>query len=292
MVAPKKRTSFQSKTGTKRKSTVRKKSSQPFLIRSKIIFIAILLVLLSPFYYGYVLRLFSTCLHWIKDYGYHPHYHLYKGFHIPIPDKYSIHGIDVSFYQGQIDWQMVKRMHEDSVHITFAYIKATEGIAQVDPYFQRNWREAAKAGIICGPYHYFRPEKNGKWQARFLLQNVNPETGDLPIAVDIEELDGVSPEKMRAELTQFLKYISAHSESKPIIYAGLKFYKQNLAGYFNNYTFWLAHYYEESLDGDHGVKWVFWQHNDKGRVNGINHVVDFDAFNGDSIAFKKLLIKK
>jgi len=207
-----------------------------------------------------------------------------------MPEKYKVCGIDVSFYQGKIDWKLVKDMSEDSVHITFAFIKATEGVVIVDPYFQRNWREGPKAGIICGAYHFFRPKISGKWQARFFLQTVKTEKGDLPMMVDVEELDGVQPAIMRKELTSYLKYIEAQTKIKPIIYSGLKFYQDNLTGYFDDYTLWLAHYYQPELAVNNTTNWKFWQHSDKARVNGINHVVDFNVFNGDSLSFTKMLI--
>jgi lysozyme len=95
---------------------------------------------------------------------------------------------------------------------------------------------------------------------------------------------------MRDELTQFLKYITVNTKVKPIIYSGLKFYNNYLFGYFDDYTLWLAHYYEPELDVNKAAKWRFWQHSDKASVNGIGHVVDFDVFNGDSLTFKKLLV--
>jgi len=259
-------------------------------VQLKVALAGLLIILLSPLYYGYVLKMFASGWRWFRDLGGKPHYHVYQSFNIPIPDKYAIHGIDVSYYQGKIDWQLVKNMREDSVHISFAFIKATEGILQADPYFQRNWREGPKAGIICGAYHYFRPEFNGKLQAKFFLQNVSVEKGYLPFAVDVEELDRVPPDKMRAQLNLFLKYITAKTKVKPIIYSGLKFYEDYLAGYFDGYTLWLAHYYEPELIVNETAQWRFWQHNDKARVNGINYKVDFDAFKGDSLDFKKMLV--
>ena len=207
-----------------------------------------------------------------------------------MPEAYTVCGIDVSSYQGNINWHMVKNMHEEQVHISFAFIKATEGLLLVDPYFQRNWRECPKAGIICGAYHYFRPKLSGKWQAVFFLQSVKTIKGNLPVAVDVEELDGVPPDKMRLELKAFLKQIETKTGTKPIIYSGLKFYQDNLAGFFDDYTLWIAHYYQPGLDIGQPAKWKFWQHSDKAKVNGINHVVDFNVFNGDSLAFRKLLI--
>ena len=253
--------------------------------------VGLLLVLLSPFYYRYVLRSFTSAWRWVRDAGENPHYRTYKSFNIRIPDKYAIHGIDVSYAQGKIDWQKVRSMDEDSVHISFAFIKATEGVVSVDPYFQRNWREAPKAGIICGAYHYFKPSKNGKWQAKFFLQTVKIEKGDLPVVVDVEELNGVTPVKMRQELKDFLTYIQTKTSVKPIIYSGISFYQDYLAGYFDGNVLWVANYHQAELKISSGTNWLFWQHSDKATISGINHVVDFDAFKGDSAAFQKLLVQ-
>jgi lysozyme len=274
-----------------KKAPAKKKKSKGWPTSVKVGIAFLLLVLLSPFYYGYVLRTFTSAWRWLRDAGGNPHYRTYKSFNIRIPDKYAIHGIDVSYAQGKIDWQKVKSMEEDSVHISFAFIKATEGVLLVDPCFQRNWREAPKAGIICGAYHYFKPSKSGKWQAKFFLQTVKIEKGDLPIVVDVEELNGVTPVKMRQELKDFLAYIQAKTDVKPIIYSGISFYQDYLAGYFPENILWIAHYHEPELKISSGTNWLFWQHSDKATIIGINHVVDFDAFKGDSAAFRKLLIQ-
>lgn len=249
------------------------------------------LLALSPFYYGYVMKHLTVALFWARNMGGNPHYPVYKNFNIRIPNKYSIHGIDVSSYQGRIDWQKVKKMHEDSVHINFAFIKATEGVFIVDPYFQHNWKECTKAGIACGAYHYFRPKFSGNWQARFFLQTVRLQKGNLPTVVDIEELDGIAPEKMRLELDDFLKEVTLKTKIKPIIYSGLKFYQDNLMGYFDNYALWLSNFDHPDLAVDSSTtNWKFWQHSNRARVSGILHGVDFDVFKGDSLAFRKMLI--
>lgn len=275
----------------KKRAPVKKKSKKGSTVKWKIALAGLLLILLSPFYYGYVIKSFTATWRWIRDIGSNPHYRTYKSFNIRIPDLYTIHGIDVSYYQGKIDWIKVKQMHEDEIHISFAFIKATEGVVITDPYFQRNWRECPKAGIVCGAYHYFRPRVSGRWQAIFFLQNVKTEKGDLPMAVDVEELDGIAPAKMREELKAFLKYVEAKTRIKPIIYSGLKFYQDNLQGHFDNYSLWIAHYYQPRLNAGSATNWKFWQHSDKAKINGINHVTDFNVFNGDSTAFRQLLVK-
>ncbi|MGV3704653.1 MAG: glycoside hydrolase family 25 protein [Arcticibacter sp.] len=273
------------------KTKTRKKNSGRWSNFSKFIVAAIILVLLSPFYYGYVLKTFTSTWQWIKDIGENPHYRSYSEFGIKIPKSYAIHGIDVSYAQGQIDWHKVREMKDEDVSISFAFIKATEGVLTIDPYFKRNWREAAKTGLVCGAYHYFRPKKSGKQQARFFLQTATVEQGDLPLIVDVETLDGKTPEVMRKELSAFVDHIEAKTKTKPIIYSGLSFYHDYLQGYFDDHLLWIAHYHQEKLKIRTAGSWHFWQHSDRGRVNGINHAVDFNVFNGDSSSFRKLLIK-
>jgi lysozyme len=281
------------KTAPNRKTVARKKKvkKKPWPIGLKFLIAAVVLVLLSPFYYGYILKGFTSTWSWLRDLGKDPNYRTYQSYDIRIPRNYHIHGIDVSYYQGKIDWPKVKAMKEDDVQVHFAFIKATEGLFNVDPYFQRNWREAPKAGIVCGAYHFFRPQKSGAWQAKFFLQTVKFEAGDLPPVVDIEELNGVSPAKMRVELKDFVQHIEKKTGVKPIIYTGLSFYKDYMKGYFNDYPLWIAHYHQPKLRVSSSTAWAFWQHSDKARISGINHVVDFNAFNGDSTAFQQLLIK-
>ena len=272
-----------------RKPNARKRKKKPLANAWKVAFAGLLLVLLSPFYYGYILKIASATWFWMKHPNDDPNYRTYESFAIKIPKKYSIHGIDVSYYQGKIDWKKVKAMKEDEVNISFAFIKATEGLLRVDPYFQRNWREAPKAGLKVGAYHFFRPQKSGLWQANFFLQTVNFESGDLPPVVDIEALDGVSPEKMRTELNAFVIQVEKKTKVRPIIYSGLKFYRDYLEGYYKDYPFWVAHYHQPQLKLARN-SYKFWQHSDKAKVNGVNHVVDFNVFNGDSIAFAQFLI--
>lgn len=272
----------------KKRRTSRKAKKVPLQLKFAIV--AAVLILLSPFYYGYVLKFASTAWHWVKYPGESTSYRTYESYHIKIPKGYQVHGIDVSYYQGKIDWGKVKQMKDDDVQISFAFIKATEGLLLVDSYFQRNWREAPKVGIKVGAYHFFRPQKKGLWQANFFLQTITVENGDLPPVVDIESLDGISPEKMRKELNAFLAQVEKKTKVKPIIYSGLKFYQNYLKGYYDGYLFWVAHYHQPKIRLER-KEWHFWQHSDKARVNGINHKVDFNVFNGDSLQFSKLLIK-
>jgi len=80
------------------------------------------------------------------------HFIRYAAFGIDIPVNYSIHGIDVSKYQNIIDWGSVKDMKVGDVQLSFAFIKATEGLGNEDACFQRNWKKAKDAGLARGAY--------------------------------------------------------------------------------------------------------------------------------------------
>lgn len=271
----------------RRKPTMRKRksSSTPFIFAG----LMVIIVMLSPFYYGFVVKLASSAWFWLRHPNEDVNYRTYESYRIKIPKVHRIHGIDVSYYQGKIDWERVSKMEDDGVRISFAFIKATEGILKVDPFFLRNWREAPKHGVKVGAYHFFRANKSGLWQANFFLQTASFEKGDLPPVVDVEGLDGVSADRLRIELNAFVVRVEEKVKVKPIIYSSLSFYRQYLKNYYPSYPFWLAHYHQEKLNLDKSA-WKFWQHSDIARIDGINHVVDFNAFNGDSVAFEKLLI--
>jgi len=213
----------------------------------------------------------------------------YPEFGIPIPSEYEIHGIDVSRYQQTISWDMVKEMNVQNIHLQFAFIKATEGIGNIDPYFKRNWKKSKQAGIARGAYHFFIATKDGRQQALNFIKNVPLETGDLPPVLDVEQLYGTNPDQFRIQAKIWLDVVENYYHVRPIIYTYLDFYDKNLKGYFDDYPLWVAHYLVQDKPR---IKrdWIFWQHNEKGHVNGIDAYVDFNVFNGDSTDFKKLLI--
>ena len=89
------------------------------------------------------------------------------GFKLPFR-RVIIHGIDVSRYQRTINWKDVKDMQDGNVKIGFVFIKATEGIGNVDDQFRRNWLKAEEQNICKGAYHFFIAGKSGKKQATIL----------------------------------------------------------------------------------------------------------------------------
>jgi lysozyme len=256
------------------------------MARSKKKFTRNIVLFLAGFFIAGALALFSY-LWWMER---RASAIRYKEFGIPIPEGYSIHGIDVSRYQSVINWEMVKGMYVEGIHINFAFIKATEGNGDADSYFKRNWRKAKEAGLTRGAYHFFLATKDGSLQAKNFIGQVKFSPGDLPPVVDVEKTYGVKKELLQQRLKAWLYATELAYGVKPIIYTNVDFYKKYLAGEFDDYPLWAAHYLQ-TTEPRISRNWQFWQHSERGKVNGIAAAVDFNVFNGDSTEFTNLLLK-
>ncbi|MEP6617023.1 MAG: GH25 family lysozyme [Ginsengibacter sp.] len=238
----------------------------------------------------FVLLLLLMASYFIITFLSKPPHIKYPAFGTDIPPNYAVHGIDVSHYQRLIDWEDVRDMQVKDIKIGFVFIKATEGIENVDDQFRRNWLQAEEMKIVKGAYHYFIAGKSGKLQARNFIQIVPLKKGDLPPVLDIEQISGNALPDLRKEIKKWLDEVEGHYGIKPVIYTNVDFYNNNLKGSFDEYQLWIAHYLQpEKPRLQH--KWMFWQHSESGRVNGIKAPVDFNVFSGDSIDFRNSLIK-
>jgi lysozyme len=189
-------------------------------------------------------------------------------------------GLDVSEFQGKIDWALVETM-ETHYPIEFVFIRATAGNDRVDDRFEENWLGAKNRKIIRGAYHYYRPNENSLEQARLFIKTVQLKKGDLPPVLDIEKLPkGQSLDSLKVGLRRWLNAIEAHYKVKPIIYTGEKYYDDFLKEDFSDYLFWIANYnfYREKI----GEDWLFWQFTEKASVTGIKGNVDVNIYNGDA----------
>jgi lysozyme len=188
-------------------------------------------------------------------------------------------GIDVSEYQGEIDWQILDAI-ENKYPIQFVFIRATVGKDRVDKTFQENWLGAKKNKFLRGAYHYYRPNENSLEQAALFIKTVHLHKGDLPPVLDIERLaETQSMARLKVGLRRWLEAVETHYKVKPIIYTGEKYYDDFLKEEFSDYLFWIANYnfYRERIEED----WLFWQFTEKGTVPGIRGNVDVNIYNGD-----------
>lgn len=213
------------------------------------------------------------------------------GFGVSMPSIYTIYGVDVSHHQGDIDWTEVAAMDVSGKHIRFAFIKATEGITRQDRHYKRNWKKAGEAGLMRGAYHFFHPSRDAEKQAKNFIKYVELQAGDLPPVLDIEVANRKSRSEIVAGVKEWCKLIEEHYGVKPMLYTSPGFYTSYLAGEFDDYPLWIAHYHpEKPRTGKQ--KWHFWQHTDKATVSGIRGHVDLNVYNGDSSSLQKMCIVK
>jgi len=184
-------------------------------------------------------------------------------------------GVDVSHWQGRIDWRAVR---EDGV--VFAFIKATEGRDLVDPNFARNWGAARQAGVKRGAYHFYRPNVPASVQARHFLRTVSHGAGDLPPVLDVEVTGGATPAQLRRGIRTWLEIVERETGKRPIVYVNPR-----VARYIDpemrRHALWIAHYRatQPPIPGD-WTRWTFWQYSSSGRVDGIRGRVDLNRYRG------------
>lgn len=205
------------------------------------------------------------------------------------PDGFSIRGIDVSHHQGKIDWEELQHAQMGTEPVSFVFVKATEGKQLQDENFADNFYQAREHGFMRGAYHFFVPTISADEQARHFIRTVRLEEGDLPPVLDIETVGQLSPETIRREALVWLYAVEKHYGVKPILYTYHKFKKDYLsAPEFDNYPYWIAHYYVDSLRYDGA--WKFWQHTDRGRLPGIRGYVDLNVYNGSMYDLRRIAV--
>ena len=200
--------------------------------------------------------------------------------------KYPVLGIDISAHQGKIDWKLVAENK-----VSFAFLKATEGVNFVDKNFSSNWKTAKQQNIIVGAYMFFRFNKDGKMQARNFINNVKLSDNDLPPVVDFEasygnRLGKYKVKYMQNQLLKCLRELEKHYGQKPIIYTNVTTYTNYIKGNFDDYPLWICKLCNEPTKN---VKWTFWQYSHKGSITGIKGHVDVNLYNGSYTEFVKFI---
>ncbi|EXL09039.1 glycoside hydrolase family 25 protein [Aquamicrobium defluvii] len=206
------------------------------------------------------------------------------------PRHYAVHGVDVSRWQGEIDWPKLR-----SQGANFAFIKATDGGDHLDPMFMKNWTGAAAAGIRRGAYHFFYWCRPASEQADWFIRNVPKVAGALPPVIDVE-WNGESrcrkrpsPAQVREKMQVFMDRLERHYGQRPIIYTAPDFYADNLKGAFTDYPFWLRAVAQHPSRVYPGRKWVFWQYSGSGLSHGVKGNIDLNVFNGTEAQWRNWL---
>jgi len=192
-------------------------------------------------------------------------------------DPAPIVGIDVSKWQGSIDWKAVKESG-----VEFAIIKATEGITYIDPAFIANWDEAKTAGLLVSAYHMLWPQLSAAKQAEHLLNTMGEREADFPLVLDVE-LKGTG-DNIGAVVEEVLLALEAKDGRKPIIYTAQSFWGANVgwAPGWHKYPLWVADYDVAVPAMPLGWEvYDFWQYSNRGSVPGISGNVDLNVFAGE-----------
>ena len=194
----------------------------------------------------------------------------------------TVNGIDVSYYQGTINWTETK-----ASGIDFAFARVSDGTDFIDPQFAANWKNMKAAGVVRGAYQFFRPETDPTAQANLLVSQINAagglESGDLAPVVDVEVTDSVATATILANLSTWLKAVQSATGLTPTIYVSPGFWSTlGSPGGFGNYALWVADWEVScpSVPTASWSNWTFWQNADTGTIPGVGTAPDLDKFNG------------
>ncbi|MSP61561.1 MAG: hypothetical protein EXR72_14725 [Myxococcales bacterium] len=200
------------------------------------------------------------------------------------PKGMMTRGIDVSHWDGTIDWALVK-----GDNVEFAFMKATEGNTFVDSQYATNWGKSAGAGVIRSAYHFFRPAIDPIAQANHFIQVAGvPLPGDLPPTMDLEVTDNLSDAEVHTRALQFLQRVEELTGRIPILYTSARFLGtiRNMSAGLDRYVLWVVDWHIGRMCPDvpspPWMDWVFWQYSNLGKIAGIapNTDVDLNHFNG------------
>ncbi|MBV0891690.1 glycoside hydrolase family 25 protein [Paracoccus sp. Z118] len=204
------------------------------------------------------------------------------------PYNLPVHGVDVSRYQGDVDWHAARR-----AGIQFAFIKATEGGDHADPAFRRFWAQTRAAGIPRGAYHFYYFCRGGAEQAAWYIANVPRERGSLPPVVDLEWVHTSrtcrykpSPAEIHREVGIFMSVLQQYYGQRPVVYTTVDFYREADMRNFPA-EFWLRSVADHPRRTYPGARWTFWQYSGTGTAPGFSGNVDLNAFFGSPLQWRQ-----
>ena len=209
-------------------------------------------------------------------------------FNNPSEAVYPVRGVDVSAYQGEIDWEVLAGQGID-----FAFIKATEGSSYADERFAYNWEQAARTKLRAGAYHFFSFDSPGSTQAENFIRTVDARAGMLPPVVDVEFYGKYKQNKpdadaVRKELRTLVDMLTQAYGMRPMLYVTHASYDWLIANAFSEYDIWFRDVLRAPRSSD-GRAWTFWQYSDRGRLDGYEgeeRFIDLNVFCGSRAEFE------
>ena len=195
-------------------------------------------------------------------------------------------GIDVSRYQGEIDFAQVRQ-----AGVEIVYIRAGEGADYEDPYFRENAKKAREAGLHYGFYLFVtaKTEAEARQQAQFFHELICTEEADCRPAMDFERLRGMSHAQINKVGQAFMEELEHLQGARPIIYTDAYAASHVWATEMGYYGLWVANYGVEEPDVPQGPwnAWVGFQYSDSGRVAGISDDVDLNRFTQGVLLYRE-----
>jgi len=193
------------------------------------------------------------------------------------PGGATTQGIDVSTWQGSIDWDVVA-----GAGYKFAIARINDGHS-MDDQFGRNWGEIQRVGMLRGAYQFYEPAIDSAWQAQVVVDTVGRlGVGDLPAMLDVEwpSIDGTPAQQ---GIQTWVDIVTAGTGKVPMIYTALGYWNQFFNGQFSDLPLVVANWDADcpALPAGWGG-WSFWQWTvaAAGTVPGIGSRIDLDVFNG------------
>ncbi len=197
-------------------------------------------------------------------------------------------GIDVSSWQGNIDFSAVKNSG-----IEFVYIKSSEGTSYIDPYFEQNYQNAKANGLKVGFYHYVtaRNTDQAREQANFFARVISNKSPDCRLAMDFESFGNLSINEINEISKVFLETLESITGSQVVIYSNAYDARSVFGSDLAQYPLWVANYGVNSPQPNGKWEtWVGWQYTSTGRVNGISGYVDRNQFTEGILQSSSIII--
>ncbi|XPE50621.1 GH25 family lysozyme [Shigella flexneri] len=169
-------------------------------------------------------------------------------------------------------------MRDNGIRLQFAFIKATEGEKLVNRYFSRNWQLSRENGLCAGRI-IISSVGSSAGSGTIISANGGFLTRRFPCGTGRRRTGKLSAKELRKRVSQWLKMVQKSTEKSRLFTQEPFFITPIWRAHFNEYPWWVAHYYQRRPDND-GMALRFWQHSDRGQVDGINGPVDFNVFNG------------
>lgn len=185
-------------------------------------------------------------------------------------------GIDVSEWQGDIDFARVKE-----AGIEVVYIRAGQGFSYEDAQFERNYEQAKRYGFKIGVYHYMtaRSVEDARTQAQFFVSLISGKQIDCKLAMDFESFGSLNRSQINEIALAYMDEVKRLSGKEVVVYSNT----YDATYVFNSEVarepLWVAQYgVSEPQDNGNWENWVGYQYSSTGRVSGINGNVDLDQF--------------